>query len=517
MKKVRNIYCILFFLALFIVSLPENLSGQAPVANQRYTFSFRNASIETVIDTLRKYTNYGISYNPDILPKASKITRNFTNEPLTNILDSILLPNKLHYKLIGANIAIVKITPERCQSVQKMIKTDDDSVKYIQLSGQITDRKNQKPIPYAYVFLKSKPLGTLSNSNGEFIIKLPYSVIDDSIYFSCISYQMEGRKITDLMPENNTVTLFPVEVQIKEVTVRVRRAEDILKSALQNIGDNYSPKPQMLTAFYRETIKQNRNYVVLSEAILNIYKTPYNGYSNDQVKIFKGRKSPFVYKMDTIVFKFQGGIYTCMLLDIAKNPSTFIAEDYFAFYDFKLDDITTIEGRAAYIISFDQKDNIPYPLYKGKIYIDVKTMAFVRADFMLSPKGLNNATSMLVRKSPPGVKVKPILATYVVNYTSRNGVWYLNHIREEVKFKVRKRFNLYNLTFHTTAEMVVTQSDTINIKRFNRTETVRANDIFVEKIGPYDENFWGKYNFIKPDESLEEALDRIKEIVVTGK
>jgi hypothetical protein len=122
---------------------------------------------------------------------------------------------------------------------------------------------------------------------------------------------------------------------------------------------------------------------------------------------------------------------------------------------------------------------------------------------------------MLVRKSPPGVKVKPLLAAYVVNYTSRNGVWYLTHIREEVKFKVRKRFNLYNLTFHTTAEMVVTQSDTLNIKRFNRNETVRVNDIFIEEIGPYDESFWGKYNFIKPDESLEEALERIKPIMMT--
>jgi hypothetical protein len=52
----------------------------------------------------------------------------------------------------------------------------------------------------------------------------------------------------------------------------------------------------------------------------------------------------------------------------------------------------------------------------------------------------------------------------------------------------------------------------LNIRRLSRSETVHPNDIFVEKIGPYDEEFWGEYNFIKPDESLEEALKRIKEV-----
>jgi hypothetical protein len=60
--------------------------------------------------------------------------------------------------------------------------------------------------------------------------------------------------------------------------------------------------------------------------------------------------------------------------------------------------------------------------------------------------------------------------------------------------------------------MVITQTDSINIKRISRSQMVRANDIFIEKIGPYDNEFWGEYNFIKPDESLEEALKRIKEI-----
>jgi hypothetical protein len=58
--------------------------------------------------------------------------------------------------------------------------------------------------------------------------------------------------------------------------------------------------------------------------------------------------------------------------------------------------------------------------------------------------------------------------------------------------------------------MVITQTDSTNVQRFKTSETVRSKDIFVEKVGKYDDSFWGGFNFIKPDLSLEEALDEIK-------
>ncbi len=506
MIKFRKKY--LALLVCFIAFSPPPNQAQTSVLEKKYSFSFQNLPLESVIDTLRKNADCGFSYNADIIVNTQNISFVFKNKPLSTILDSILLLNNLLYKQVGNNIVIVKRVSNNDLTFNNY-SYPNDTVSYIQFAGQIINHANKEPVSYAYVFLKSQPIGTLSNAEGRFIIKLPYNCYNDSIYFSCIGYRMEGHQIAHLQSVNYIITLSPVDVQIREVIVRPIKPEELLKEALDAIPHNYSPNTQMLTGFYRETIQQNGNYVVLSEAILHIYKAKYNGYSNDRVKIFKARKSPFIHKMDTVVVKFQGGIYNSLSLDIAKNPSNFISVDYFNFYDFKLDEIATIEGRSTYIISFDQKDYLPYALYKGKVYIDRQTLAFVRADFMLSPKGIDNATSMLVRKSPLGFKVKPITATYLVNYTFRNGGWYLNHIREELKIKVHKRFNIHSLIFKSVAEMVITQTDTINIKQISRNETVRETDIFTEKIGPYDEAFWSKYNFIKPDELLEDALKRI--------
>jgi hypothetical protein len=36
------------------------------------------------------------------------------------------------------------------------------------------------------------------------------------------------------------------------------------------------------------------------------------------------------------------------------------------------------------------------------------------------------------------------------------------------------------------------------------------SDIFADKVDAYkDENFWGEYNYIKPDESIESVINRL--------
>jgi len=86
----------------------------------------------------------------------------------------------------------------------------------------------------------------------------------------------------------------------------------------------------------------------------------------------------------------------------------------------------------------------------------------------------------------------------------------LNYIREEVEFRIRKKYSFYRSTFRSKAEMLVTQTDSVNVQKIKFNRQVRSSDIFFEKVGKYDPEFWGGFNIIRPDESLEEALHKIK-------
>jgi hypothetical protein len=509
MPKLSKIITTITF-ALFTALIYYPASAQQPVSSNRYSFVFHKNTIQNILDSIRIKTDLGVSYNPEILPTEIVFTGLFHNTPVNQILDTVINWFGLNYKLVGTTVAISQpIKNKNTPGPDPVFEMDTVSV--LHFIGRLEDIKTHETLPYANIFIKNKALGTISNIDGDFVITIPQRFSNDSLYFSFLGYQTVAKKISDLTTEENIIQLKPQTIRLKEVVVRYYKPDDLIRKSIKNIPNNYSSAPSIVTAFYRESLQQNGQYVFLSEAVLKIFKASYSNYQNDQITIYKGRKIPMAKNMDTILFKLQGGIYNSLMIDIAKNQSNFMSGENFDLYQYKFDEITSIQGHLAFVVDFDQKDGVNYSLFKGKIYIDTESLAIIRAEFKLSPKGIIYAAETMVRKSPPGIKVRPIEANYMVNYTERNNLWYLGNISEEVVFKVRKRFNLFNITFHSLVEMAITNSDSTDVKRFKGSETVKSNDIFSERHTQYDPEFWGKFNYIPPDLSIEEALSEIRE------
>ena len=98
-------------------------------------------------------------------------------------------------------------------------------------------------------------------------------------------------------------------------------------------------------------------------------------------------------------FKIEGGPYYCVERDLAKNKIDFLDKANFYLYDYSFAGVQEYNGRQVYKIEFDQKDKVKKPLYKGELYIDVQSLAFIHFEYGLSPKGLKFATGDLyIRK-----------------------------------------------------------------------------------------------------------------------
>jgi hypothetical protein len=378
-------------------------------------------------------------------------------------------------------------------------------------SGSVIDALTKKPIVFANVYLVKSSTGTVTNSDGEFILKVPVDELGKTLGISFIGYINVELKLLDLKPEDNVIKLESSSVPIKEVVIRTSDPSELLRMAMHRIDENYKISPEMLIAFYRETVKQNRSYVAVSEAVLDVYKAAYNNdFEVDRVKIFKGRKSEDVKKMDTLIFKLQGGPRTSFLLDVVKNPGALLSGDFIDYYEFKFGGFITIDGRDNYVIEFDQKDNVNYPLYKGKLYLDTKNLAFSRLDFELSDKGIDLADNELVRKKPIDLKVNVTGAHYMINYRVLDDRWYLNHVRSELSFDCKWVKKLFKSTYTTTLEMAVTDREDEAIDKFKYKESAKMSDVFSDQVKYFtDGDFWGEYNYIKPDESIESAISKL--------
>ncbi len=382
---------------------------------------------------------------------------------------------------------------------------------YKSYTGKILDSESGKPIVFANVVLKGTNVGTVTNSDGEFLIKTLVDWTADEIEITHLGYHSKTLILGDLNETGNEIRLERAVIPITGITVSYGDPEGLIRRAIQNIPDNYSANPVMLKAFYRETIKQNRNYVAVAEAVLDVYKTEYKAVAGmDRTRIYKGRKSQDVKRMDTVIVKLQGGPFLSLLLDVVKHPGDILSEEYMDLYDYAYGGMTSVQDREAMIVYFEPKSTTLDPLYKGKIFLDLENLAIIGIDFNLDENKVSEAAEMFVRKKPVSMNIDIESANYLTKYRIVEGTWYLSYVRSELNFKCRWEKKLFHSKYELMTELAVTDMEKENLVKFKYSQATRFSDVLAEQVSQFeDPDFWGKDNIIKPDESIESAVEKL--------
>ena len=381
---------------------------------------------------------------------------------------------------------------------------------FVTVSGQLKDAKTGEKIIYATISVPGSGVGTVSNSEGEFLLKVSKSLNAEVFEVSHLSYATTKFKISESIGKDKTFYLEPQYLMLKQITVVPKDARGIVSMALRNIRKNYSEVPNMMTGFYRETIRQRRDYISISEAVVDIYKAPYSGMQDDQVKIYKGRKGINVKKADTLMVQLQGGPNVSMLLDIVKNTDLSIALNNLDNYQFEIGSMVNINDKLNWVISFSPNVVRDEPLYYGKLYISQENMAITRAEFSLDLKDEEKASRVFVQKKPMGLIFLPTSTSYLVTYKEQNGKYYLNYVRVDLKFRCDWKKRLFKNYYSVMSEVAITDRHEDNIAKFTNQEVFKFNMVFAEKVQNFmDPDFWGEYNIIEPDESIESAIKKL--------
>jgi len=386
-------------------------------------------------------------------------------------------------------------------------KNDSD---YVEFSGKVVDVKNGDVLPFATLSVEGSNITTVSNSEGEFSLKIPKEFQDKTLTVSYIGYKNRILKISELKQENSRITLEPMIVSLPEINVISTDAENLVLSVLENRYKNYPEEELLMTAFYRETIKKNRSYVSLSEAIVDILKQPYSSFRQDQAELYKSRKQSDYKKMDTLVFKLMGGPYNSLYMDVMKNPDYLFTESILDNYEFSFDRTTYIDHQLIYIVNFKQRPFVNIPLYYGKLYIDAESLALRSAIFHLDLTDKEKSASMLIRKKPLNAKVFLTNASYRMDYIEKNGKWYYNYSRIELDFKIDWKRKLFNSNYYTVVEMAVTNWEKATEEKKLKNKLRPTVIIADEASGFSDPEFWGSYNVIEPEKPIESAIKKIQ-------
>lgn len=378
------------------------------------------------------------------------------------------------------------------------------------INGIVRDSRTRRPIPFASVFVPGTTIGTVTNLNGIFTLKVQKELEVSEFSISHLGYHRSLFNIQENTGVGKVFFLDPHTVSLPEVVVRPENPENLVRMAIRNIPNNFPNEPQRLIGFYREAIKERRDYVTIAEAVVEIDQTAYGPQAGrDRTRILQARKSGDVKEMDTLIVKLQGGPHVAMLLDLVKNPNVILEYEMLENYRFELVDHVNIEGNPNYVIEFSPNAILPFALYYGRIYIDMNNLGITMVEFRLDLSDREKAADNFVVRRPPRLRFTPTRTNYLVTYKMIDGRFNLNYVRVEVEFFADWRRRLFRTGYTLMSEMAITERLPAGDARMAIRDTFRPTNILADLVPVYfDEAFWGAYNVIEPEESIDLAIQR---------
>ena len=381
-----------------------------------------------------------------------------------------------------------------------------------EISGKIFDADTKDKLVFTDIIVEGTNIGTVTNSTGEFLLKVPYKYLDGKLVITHLGYQRKTLNIVDLATDEK-IMLAPSLTELNAISISspTYDALTLVKKTLKNKSTAYNDKNALMTAFYRETIKKRRKNASLSEAVVKIHKQPYSNFRRDHIELIKSRKNTDYDKLDTLALKLQGGPFSNLYTDLVKYPEFIFNGEDIDFYNFNFEKSTTTNKNVVYVVNFKQKPEITYPMYYGKLYIDANTLALTDAEYSLNVENRELSSKLFVNKKPRQVEVYPTNASYKVKYRTQNGRWHYAYSNISLTFKVNWEGKLFNSVYTLNSEMAVTDWE-IQKAKIARTQTkmLRPTTILADQTSGFtDPEFWGIYNIIEPEKSIENAIKKI--------
>jgi len=505
----RNTMAIpLLLVFLFVLTLHGTSQDPGKIT---VTIRAANKPLHTVLDDLAEQSGYNFTFDSRLTDSRRRITMTVQDIALPAAIDTLFQHPGLSLRIINRNIVIFPVA----RPGNPGIDTTGATPMVREVAGNISDLRTGKPLPFASIGVMDTYFGTISNEDGSFLLRMPDTLQRPVLVSSFIGYRNQYTPVSFYTNEPVEIRMNKNIISLQEVIIRYQDPVGLLQSSLDRISENYLDVSSGMQAYYREKVTKDDKYMIFSEAVVDIAKPPYRGsITQERTRLLKGRKLTSIALEDTVVFKISSGLSSMLQLDIIRHAPDFLSPDFAKVYDLHFSDVVSFKDRLVYVISFEQKEFIEEMLFRGDVYIDRENLAIIAADFEYDPLKLSREEDMFVEKKSRKVRIRPVSASYHVEYAKTAGAYHLSQVQGEVKFRVRKKRQWIASRYQIKLEMAVTKVDPGNPPRIRFGEQLKASTIISDEVFEYDPAFWGSYNTISPETNLKEALMQIEKAML---
>ena len=440
-----------------------------------------------------------------------------------------------------------------------------------ELKGKVADFLTFQPIESASVYIENTTIGSITNADGNFVLKVPQQHLQDTLVISSIGYKSfkviisEFENGSDIFLEEDVASLDEVVIVADP---RPTTGNGIVERAIEKLPKNLPEQAYLQKGFLRHKERNKKEYKWLIESAITLYDSSYAAGAKDNLKINvdETRKSYDLRDVDSL-FTYsaylksmnskasnlnRNSIKTSSLIEAIKwNDSrvnglenlfkgklnlvrnsnvtgALLGKNMLEKHQFELDTILVDNGRKIYKIKIVKGTdfvglNTPN-IYnegfepKGWIYIYYDNYAIKKVEYELV------AASEVQKKRSKSLFDTQTIHKLVMTYKDYDGKMYPNYIYYEtpklvntgdrssdrIKTEAEPGFDKDEQYYYTIQEILF--SDIIQDPELVKQE-LRQNDwsadIFSSK--PYNESFWKSYNVLlesKEEEKLIQDLSK---------
>ncbi|MCY1511137.1 TonB-linked outer membrane protein, SusC/RagA family [compost metagenome] len=368
-------------------------------------------------------------------------------------------------------------------------------VKAQNLQGKIIDELSHEPIPFVSVGIVGTNMATVSNENGEFIIKAEKLPV--SLRFGHVSYLQLDMLVTTNQ-QLLQIQLSPSAIKLGEVTVIPEQGRKLLGLALKKAQEK-EQESYYAKAFYRQLTTNNGKATEIHELF---YDVDWN------VKYIQGwaaKQSRFAEVNDRQKFSLNNQSFLTFALAgylFPDKKNTYVSQKYLDLYTIKID---------RYIEKADQD----IAVITCKLNRPVKNRFYINSTYYIGTRDhqiyrLENQIFHLAFDFSPGLTLKypPVVSTIATFKPVENSI----PILESMATKMYLNLISSGMEIQSVISSLLTVfkiDDQLKNQQFRSLNSNVKDKTVIESI-KYDASFW-KDNPIVKQTALENAFIQMME------
>ena len=346
-----------------------------------------------------------------------------------------------------------------------------------EINGTVLDHTN-KPVAQAHLSVLGTTIGTVTNSEGKFHLKIPKEYCTSMLAASYIGYTTNQYQLDCKKADKIKIILSERLVLLNEVSITALSANQIMANVIGNLNKNFQINHVNYNIFSRNTLKIGHKPFMLAEYAFDLY---HGSKTKPMFNIIKIRGKGFGklgkkhFEEERLISIFKTGSH--MML---RYTPAFLKNKKMKKYTYELIDEQLIDDEPYYILSISSND------FDGEIWVQKESF------------GISYLKEVYHNTTAPNKFWK-----YESYYTQDGDKWYFKFATEHYTIKLKKE----NVILQVEQQTVATNRTLSRV--FDKSEEMGSMVQMLKDFkGDFDDGYWENQNYIPLDSLFRDSLKK---------